>query len=67
MGICSRHQKYEPMCELCNSSVEDLLPNWKQVKEEAEKAGLTVCKGCKFVYYRTVDSCPKCYTKRIEI
>ena len=59
-GLCSRHKHHEPGCRLCNTSPTDIFPNWEQKVAEAEAAGKHRCMGCGFVYYLTVNACPKC-------
>lgn len=64
MSICSRHQVPDPDCELCNTNIRDASPDYDEKLAEAEAAGIHTCEKCDFVYYKTVDSCPKCYHKR---
>lgn len=58
-GICSAHQHYEPSCELCNTDVREVLPDYDRKKAEAEAAGEHDCE-CGFTYYKTTSFCPKC-------
>lgn len=58
-NICSRHQRYEKDCKLCNSDVRDLFPDWNDKVAEAEAAGSVTCE-CGFEYYLTVNDCPMC-------
>lgn len=60
-GICSAHWGSSVKgCVACNSSPRDLFPDWDEKLAEAEAAGTHKCTGCGFVFYRTVDVCPKC-------
>lgn len=61
-GICSEHQGHDPGCKLCNTDVRELLPDYDQKADEAERAGTRVCefRECRFVFYRTTDCCPLC-------
>jgi hypothetical protein len=62
-GVCSRHRKKVEWCRLCAASVSDLLPDFEVKLKDAESAGLHNCE-CGFVYYLTVDECPRCSRKR---
>lgn len=61
-GICSAHRGYNPNCELCGKTPEDLFgkERWAELKDRAEKAGQHVCIRCTFVFYKTVGHCPMC-------
>jgi len=60
-GLCSRHWHSEPGCHTCALKAEDVFPDWTQVVAKAEAAGKHECAGCGFVFYLTIDTCPKCY------
>jgi hypothetical protein len=60
MSICSAHRERRSDCRLCNADARDLIPNYDELKKEAEKAGLVICHECEFEYYLTVKSCPLC-------
>lgn len=62
MSLCSIHAVKQKDCGLCNISLED-EPLFQKKKEEAELAGRHECI-CGFTYYKTVDACPLCNTKR---
>jgi len=65
MSICSRHQKYQADCKLCNANPRDLFPDWDKKVAEAEAAGLYTCV-CGYEYYLTTDSCPFCGEQKIS-
>jgi len=62
VSICSRHPIHVDECELC----QVLLVIPLNLIIEAETAGLHKCE-CGFDYYKTVDSCPLCQIKRVDI
>ena len=58
-GICSAHGgRNEPTCAACQIDLRD-DPIFMAKVAEAEAAGTHLC-SCGFLYYKTVDSCPKC-------
>ena len=59
-GVCSKSGPHNPNCRACNTSIEELIPNIKQLRAEAKAAGEYTCDRCGFTYYKTVGSCPKC-------
>lgn len=64
-GICSRHQKAEPDCRLCQSTPADLFgkASWEAAKRRAKEAGTAVCPRCGFTYYSGLmrwSSCQDC-------
>lgn len=61
--VCSIHQEYDGDCRICNTDVSELIPNYKQLLAEAEKAGKHECAFCGFTFYLTTDICPKCSTE----
>ncbi len=65
MNICSAHQVPHPDCPQCKVTLEVLLqdPVFAQKVKEAEEAGEHACV-CGFIYYKTIDICPKCSTPR---
>ncbi len=63
MSICSKHQKYDKDCKLCNTDIRELLPDFDKKLAEAKAAGEHTCEKCGFVYYLTVDYCPSCDTQ----
>lgn len=62
-GICSRHQKRQPDCRLCNTHPRDVFPDWDKKVAEAKAAGEHTCV-CGFKYYKTIDFCPLCGKER---
>ena len=62
LSICSQHQVYQADCGLCNVNLYD--PVFQKKHQEAVAAGKHVCENCQFVYYKTVDACPFCATRR---
>lgn len=65
-GICSHHRHFDPNCHLCKATPHNLFPDWDEKEAEAKAAGTHDC-SCGFTYYRTVDRCPKCGRRRLEI
>ncbi len=65
MSICSKHQKHQADCKLCNSSPRDLFPDWDEKVAEAESEGLYCCV-CGYGYYLTTDHCPVCGEQKIS-
>lgn len=63
-GICSRHQGYVVGCVQCEADPRDMFPNWDDMIAAAEAAGRYTCHNCKFVYFKTTDTCPSCSCKR---
>jgi len=63
-SMCSIHQTPDPECDICKTDVRDALPDYDKKHAEAVKAGLYICKNCKFEYYKTTDTCPLCSTRR---
>jgi hypothetical protein len=63
MSICSMHQQHDPSCDLCNTDIKDVLPNYDEMLAKAEEAGLTTCVNCDFEFYKTTEICPKCSHK----
>jgi formamidopyrimidine-DNA glycosylase len=62
-GICSAHRHREPDCDLCNTDIRELIPDYDQMCAEAEKRGKIWCPECQFVSYaRDSDTqiCPLC-------
>ena len=49
-SICSAHQVEDPDCPRCKVK----FPAYEHDGE------LITCSGCNFVYFDTVDICPKC-------
>jgi len=62
-GICSKHQGYIKNCNLCNTTPKRIFPDWTKKILKAEAIGTHKC-ACGFVYYKTIDFCPKCNLKR---
>jgi hypothetical protein len=66
-GVCSKHQRNDPDCDLCQTTVQELLgitdEQYAYMRAEAEDAGLYTC-DCGFEYYKTVDACPLCRAER---
>ena len=60
MSICSKSGPHNPECRACATNIRELIPNIDQLRAEAKAAGEHTCERCGFVYYKTVDSCPKC-------
>ena len=63
-GICSLHFIKYPNCNLCNTEPQDVFPDWDLKVAEAKSAGEYECLHCGYIYYKTVDFCPSCNTKR---
>ena len=63
-GICSAHRGHDEACNMCNTDIRELIPNYDALLAEAEKAGKVTCTYCDFVYYLTVDECPHCFNGR---
>src|ERR1035437_1711517 len=59
-SICSRHVVYDPDCQLCNTDIREVLPDYDQMVREAEAAGEVECGACGFCFYRTTPTCPLC-------
>ena len=62
-GICSRHKKHNPNCNLCNAIPQDILPDYNKKVADAEAAGTHMCTKCSYVFYLTVNYCPQCNKK----
>lgn len=58
-GICSAHPWHEPDCDLCNTDIRELLPDYDAMIARSEAAGTHDCE-CGFTYYRVIDFCPLC-------
>jgi hypothetical protein len=63
-SICSQHQNYDPGCNLCNTTVEAVIPDFAEKLRQARAAGEHKCEHCAFVYFKTLDVCPRCYAPR---
>lgn len=59
-SLCSAHRTYQANCLQCNSSIEDLIPNYQELLKQAKEAGEEKCGNCGFIYYKTVSTCPAC-------
>jgi len=62
-GICSRHREKVIGCRLCGITTSDLLFSFDEKLNEAKEAGLHKC-SCGFMYYLTINYCPKCNRER---
>lgn len=47
-------------------AMDNVFPQYRERRLEAVSAGLHTCHACSFVYYRTIDHCPKCGEVRVE-
>ena len=63
-SICSRHRDYDPDCGLCNTPIEAVIPDYAEKVRQARAAGEHKCKHCAFVYFKTIDICPRCCRPR---
>jgi uncharacterized paraquat-inducible protein A len=67
-GICSEHKGYKETCHLCNVTPDQLLgvtkEEWRKMGIAAQNTGIYTCNKCEFIYYKTVNSCPRCGVAR---
>lgn len=61
-SICSKHQKKDLGCKLCQSTIYDLFPKEivDHMRNEVMAVGQIECSNCGFAFYLTVSDCPAC-------
>jgi DNA-directed RNA polymerase subunit M/transcription elongation factor TFIIS len=50
-SICSKHQRYDIDCPICNSMFD---------LDEPDRNELLTCSKCNYTYYKRADICPNC-------
>jgi hypothetical protein len=58
-GFCSHHRHHDSECKLCNTSIQEIFPDYERQVKIAEEAGEVEC-ACGFLFYKTTPTCPLC-------